>query len=80
MGGRRAGCLLRSCPAQAVVCALARFRGGLSLRGALAAALPTTSCPCGCCRKGAAEGEQPGPGKVVGGGRRSFAGRGQCLL
>jgi len=76
VGGRRAGRLLRPCPARAAVCSLAHFRGGLSLWGAPGAAPWATSCPCSCCGKGASGGEQPAAGQAVGGGGRSFAGRG----
>lgn len=75
VGGRRAGRLLRPCAARAAVCSLTHFRSGLSLWGAPEAAPWATSCPCSCWGKGAA-GEEPAAGKVVGGGRRSFAGRG----
>lgn len=74
------GHLLRPCPAWAAVCSLAHFRGGLSQWGAPEAAPWATSGPCGCCRKGAAGGEQPAAGKVMGGGRRSFAGRERVML
>lgn len=80
MGGRRAGRLLRPCPAWAAVCSPAHFRGGLSQWGAPEAAPWATSGPCGCCRKGAAGGEQPAAGKVMGGGRRSFAGKERVML
>lgn len=56
--GGRTGSLLRLCPTEGTIPPLAHFRGGLPLWRVAEAASWAISCFCGCCRKGAQEGEQ----------------------